>query len=1102
MVKIMIGRAGSGKTARIIEDIKERGGRGETGMLLIVPEQFSHDAERELCRVCGDGVSLYAEVLSFSRLANRVLSETGGCGVKPLDPGGRLLIMNTAMARVETELKTFGSVRSRAELLTGLIRAWDEFSAAGKTPKDIEAASESVEEAGLSDKLHDMALIFGAYNSLIPENMCDPFTRLEMTAENLESSRMFGSAVYFDGFTDFTYQQMLIVRKLMKMGADMTFALTMDTVYTREEIFRIPRDTLSKLVRYAKEAGAAAEIAVADGTRPVKPELRHLEKNLLRRETEKYGDECRAVELFKARGLWEECELAASKAVELVRDKKLRWRDICVVSRDFGGCSSMLESAFSKYGVPVMNTDKSDILAKPVIALITSAIDIVAGGWAYEDVFRYLKTELTGLDRDDRDILENYVLKWNIRGGKAWLRDEPWKFHPRGYNYEYTDSDRELLDRLNGIRIKVAEPFGAFEKSLRGEHTAAGKARALYAFLTDADVPAKLEEKVKRFREKGEVQLAGEYLQLWEIIVRAIEQFADVLGDTELDIYEFRRLFALLLSQYQVGTIPMALDRVMTGDMSKLRRRDVKCLMVIGATDEAMPKMEGQRGLLSDFERDEMKSHGLELNDDSEQSLFREYNLIYTSLTLPSEHLIMSYSGVSRPSFVLLEIGNIFGIDIADVDEKIKENALLPCLELAVGGDAEAREYLSLDSSVKERLDSAAAAAAGKRGQLSPRTAGELYSRNMNLSASRVDKFHSCRFMYFMEYGLRAKPRQEAKFDAPAVGTFMHYILENVARDAEDAGGFGKISREDCIRLTKKYVRKYADEMLGGLKEKSARFIYLFRRLSAAVERIVADMAEELAVSDFSPVDFELSFGPGGDIGGVQVTDGDMTVNVNGKVDRVDGWVHDGRLYLRVVDYKTGKKSFSLSDVWYGMGMQMLMYLSALERSGKERYGKEIVPAGVLYAPAADVTVPATLGMDEKEIEKERAKKLVRNGLLLDDPEMLKAMEKDKTPKYLPIKLTKEGNPAGDSLCTAEQFGSLVKHIDGVLIEMAKELRRGSINADPYLKNQQDNACVYCRYFEACHFDESRGDRMRYIKKLKSSEVWDKLREKRGQKNG
>ncbi|MBE6948437.1 MAG: ATP-dependent nuclease subunit B [Ruminococcaceae bacterium] len=1094
MVKLIIGRAGSGKTSAIINEIHDKGLSGDSGMILIVPEQFSHDTERELSRICGAGANLYSEVLSFSRLSNRVLSETGGFGIKPMDQGGRLLLMSVAVNSVRHLLKTYRSTKARSELLNGLLMAWDEFSAAGLKPVDIQRISEQVSDNGLSEKLWDMSMIFEAYLALMPKNMCDPFVRLELMAENLDRCTIFKNTVYIDGFTDFTYQQLQVIKSLMKTGTDVTFALTCDSVYTREEVFRLSRDTLTKLVRFAKESGHEIEITVLEQNRQMQSELRHLERNILCSDTEVFDGECEAIELYKAASLWEECELAASRVIGLVRDEKLRWRDIGVVVRDFQNYSSVLESVFSKYGVPVMNTGKSDILAKPVMTLITSALDIAAGGWEYDAVFRYLKTELTDIDREARDALENYVLKWNIRGGRMWMRNEPWTFHPRGFNYEFTEADTQLLDMLNEQRCRIAEPFKSFEKELKESSSASGKAKALYGFLVAADVPQILENKVRRLREKGEVQLAGEYLQLWDIIVTALEQFADVLGDMELTVFEFRRLFTLLLSQYQVGTIPMSLDRVSLGDMSKMRRRGLKCLIVLGATDDALPKLGGQRGLLSDVERDEISSGGMMLNDNSDTGLLREYNLIYSSLTLPSEKLIMSYPGGSRPSFILTEIENLFGIECGTVDETIKENAPQPCFELAVTGRKSAREYFSDNDEWSEKLESVTKAAETPRGKLSKEAAERLYSKQINLSASRVDKFHSCRFMYFMEYGLRAKPRQEAKFDAPAAGTFMHYILENVAKEAEKKGGFGKLTRVECSTLTKQYVSRYVDEQLGGFTDKSARFVYLFNRLAKTVEHIVADMASELSVSDFRPLDFELSFASDGDINRVQVTDGDITVNVNGKVDRVDGWVHDDKLYLRVVDYKTGKKSFNLSDVWYGMGLQMLIYLFALERHGTKRYGKEIIPAGVLYAPASDIMIQAPLGTDIEEIEKERAKKLVRKGLILSDPDVLNAMEHEKKPKYLPVKINKSGEVVGDSLCSAEQLGSLAKHIDGILLQMAKEMGDGSINADPYYRGPQDNACTYCRFYEACHFDESTGDKKRYIQKLKTSEVWERLR--------
>lgn len=1099
MVKIIIGRAGSGKTSAVINEIHEKGLNGETGMLLIVPEQFSHDAERELSSVCGAEASLYSEVLSFSRLSSRVLSETGGYGIKPMDQGSRLLLMSIAVSSVSHLLRAYKNSKARTELLNGLLIAWDEFSAAGFKTGDIQKVSEAVSDKGLADKLWDMSVIFEAYLALMPENMCDPYMRLELMSENLEKASVFNNTIYFDGFSDFTYQQLQIIKNLMKLGRDLTFALTCDTIYTKNEMFRIVRDTAARLIRFAGESSQKAEITVMQQGRPVRPELRHLEQNLLSSNPEVFNGECSAVELYKAGSTWEECELAASSVIQLVRDHKLRWHDIGVAARNFQDYASILESVFAKYGIPVMNTGKSDILSRSVMSLITASLDVVAGGWEYDAVFRYLKTELTGIERKARDILENYVLKWNIRGEKMWLRDEPWTFHPRGYNYELTEKDQIMLDSINEYRKKTAKPFKSFEEELKKGNTARDRAKALYSFLVAANIPQILENKVQELRAAGKLQLAGEYIQLWDIIVTALEQFAEILGDMEISVHEFRRLFTLLLSQYQVGTIPMSLDRVTIGDMSKMRRRGMKCLIVLGASDGVLPKISGQRGLLSDVERDEIGLSGIRLNDNSETGLLREYNLIYSSLTLPSEKLIMSYSGSSGPSFILTEISEMFGVKCIPVNENIKKNALLPCFELAVSGNETAKRYFINNTDWADRVVEVTRAAEIPRGQLSPLMAERLYSRQINISASRVDKFYSCRFMYFMEYGLKAKPRQEAKFDAPVAGTFMHYILENTAREAESKGGFGKLDEKECRELTKRYVTRYVEEQLGGLNDKSARFIYLFRRLAVTAERIVCDMVAELSVSDFKPLDFELSFASDGDLSRVQVTDGDITVNLNGKVDRVDGWIHNNKLYLRVVDYKTGKKSFNLSDIWYGLGLQMLIYLFALERHGANRYGREIVPAGVLYAPAADVMIQAPLGADRSEIEKERAKKLIRKGLLLDDPQVIEAMEHYDKPRYLPVKVNKAGEVTGESLCSAEQLGNLAHHIDSILLQMGREMGGGSINADPYYRGPQDNACTYCRFYEACHFDENNGDRKRYIEKLKTAEVWEKINRENGE---
>ena len=400
--------------------------------------------------------------------------------------------------------------------------------------------------------------------------------------------------------------------------------------------------------------------------------------------------------------------------------------------------------------------------------------------------------------------------------------------------------------------------------------------------------------------------------------------------------------------------------------------------------------------------------------------------------------------------------------------------------------------YLHLLPDRFQRLEEAAALS---RGRLSPRAVEALYGPRLRLSASRIDRFASCRYSYFCQYGLRAKPYEPAGFKPPEIGTFMHYVLEHTAREAKERGGFAAITDEELHAMTDRFVADYVHEELNDFREKSKRFVHLFKRLCLDVHQVVLDMAQELRRSDFVPLDFELDFSKADELRPVELGEGEGAMTLTGIADRVDGWLHEGKLYLRVVDYKTGKKAVSLSDVWYGMGLQMLLYLFALQADGQERYGAEIVPAGVMYVPARSALLSLTRD-DEAEIGKKRGDALRRSGLALDDPALLEAWEKGEDKRYIPVKF-KNGVVSSDNVASLERLGLLSRHIRGSLSEMARELRRGSIEADPFYRSQQENACLTCDYFDACHFSEGEnGEQSRFMPKIPEKRVWDKMRQR------
>ena len=1111
MFKLMLGRAGSGKTTAVLNRLCEAG--ADRPQVLLVPEQMSHETERALCAAGGPRINLRAEVLSFSRLANRVFQTAGGLGEEELDAGGRLLLMYRAVQGVSAGLKVYARPSRRPAFLTSLLATSDELKSCRVPPETLVRAGE--EAAGPEgDKLRDLGLIFGEYDALTARTALDPRDRLTRAADRLRGSSWGeGTDFWLDGFTDFTPQQLELLRLLMARCRSMTVTLTCDHLEEDEgSVFSPARRTGRSLLRLAREEGISCEVEhlVTKPAGKAEP-LIHLERALFA-EKESPPVPCGGtVELFQASAPRSEVEWAAGRILRLVREEGYRFRDIGVAARNYGAYRDLVESVFGRYGVPVFSSAMTDILEKPVLALVTAALEATAGGYRYDDVFRYLKTGLTGLPREDVDLLENYVLKWDIRGSR-WTQSKDWTWHPKGYGMQWTDEDRALLARVDTARRQVAAPLEGLRKNQ--DKTGRGQAVSLYTFLEEIGLPARLEERVELLLRRGRPALSEEYRQLWDILCGGLEQCARLLGDAPMELEEFALLFRLVLSQYDVGTIPVSLDRVTAGETTRQTGHRVKALFILGADDSSLPQVGAAPGLLSDDDRALLAGYGLELGQSQRELLCREMTTIYEICARPSERLAVSWpvqgpgGEERRPSFLVGRLRLLFD-DLKPVREEelrgsFRLEAPLPALEQA-GRDKSARKALEGIPGFEDQVARLDRAAAWERGRLSRQAVDRLYGRRVAMSASRMDKYKSCHFSYFMRYGLAAEPRKPAGFTAPEYGTFVHYVLEHVLRDEmfsqtvlpgmadEDA------RKRKLRRLTKQAVDRYVAEELGGLEGQSPRFQYLFRRLLRSVQAVVDNVAEELLSSQFKPVSFELGFGEGKDLPPVELTYHGVTISVTGFVDRVDGWVDGGRLHLRVVDYKTGRKSFDLTEVWNGLGLQMLLYLFTLEEKGQALYGLPVEGDGVLYLPAREAVIRGSRSMSDEELRKKVDRELVRSGLVVDDRRVLDAMEArgESGYRFLPLRVSKStGAITGEALASAQRLGRLGKHVRRVLEDICEELAGGSIAADPFWRGPEKNACRFCDYAAACHFEPGRGgDCKRWLPHVSAEEFWEQIEE-------
>ena len=1012
MLKMLLGRAGTGKTYAMLTAM----GAANRPQVLIVPEQHSHDMERQLCTIGGNAVSLHAEVLSFTRLANRVFSAHGGLAAPTLDQGGRLLLLYTALKSVADQLKVYQRPSRKPAFLSSLLATVDELKSCCISPEQLwEAGSDT--GGGEGDKLTDLSLIFGAYEALTAQRWADPRDKLTRLAEQLTRTKWAaGKDFYVDAFTDFTPQERQMLSALLDKGASVTVALTCDQLEEDEGgtgIFSPARRTARQLLRLAKDRGVPAQVEVLTGDKTGRTAaLAHVEGQLFAPRPAPLEEGGEEITLFTANTPYSEVEWTAAEILRLVREEGYRFRDIAVCARSMEGYGPTIETVFARYGVPVFLSRMSDILEKPILTFITAALDTVSGGYRYDDLFRCLKTGLTDLSQEDVDLLENYALTWGLEGS-AWTGKKDWTNHPKGYGRKFTEEDTALLARLNGLRRQVTAPLEELRK--QPDKTGKGQAMALYRLLEAMGVPERLAQRTQELQERDQAALAEEYAQLWDILCGGLEQCAQILGDTPMELEEFSRLFSLVLSQYDVGSIPVSLDRVNAGEMPRLAHKGYRAVFLLGADDGAIPAVSPSPGLLSDDDRSLLASYGLEPAPRTGDKLYREMTIVYETCALPRERFYVSWSAAGaqgeehRPAFLVSRLKALLPklrrVEEGRLDGSFRLAAPRPALELA-GRFPQAAAALTALPEYAPLVERMTSAACRERGRLSRPAVDVLYGRRVPMSASRMDKYKACHFSYFMQYGLKAEPRRAAGFQAPEYGTFIHFVLEHVLKACQERGGVKEVSPEELRAITDQVVEQYVQEELGGLEAESPRFQYLFRRLRKSVYAVVDNVSQELRASQFQPISFELGFGSGKDLPPVELNVDGITVSISGFVDRVDGWVHDGRLYLRIVDYKTGRKSFDLTDIWHGMGLQMLLYLFTLEREGKDLYNQDVTGAGVLYLPARDAVVAGSRVMSDEARQKKVDTELRRKGVVLDDPAVVAAMEdpEEGPIRFLPIR--------------------------------------------------------------------------------------------------
>ncbi len=1074
MLTLLLGRDWTANREEILRQIAEDVKNERPGRILVVSELISHDTERRLSQAAGDTASRFAQVLSFTRFARRVCDIVGN--VECLDNGGRLVAMASAARQLHSRLKAYAAVETKPEFLTELIDAVDEFKRCCISPEDLKAASQR-SEGSLAQKLEELSLLLESYDSLCSRGKRDPRDQMTWVLEQLEELDFASRHVFYvDGFPDFTRQNLAVLEHLIKNSPQVTVSLNCDKPDSHAMAFEKAGQTAKELLQIARRAGVEVQVQYIE--EPDIP-LKAVRGALFQGRTEFDPMLSACLQLVQATSIHQECQVAAKRILELIHGG-CRYRDISLVCTDMAAYKPILHLVFGKCGIPVYLSGTEDILQSGVVSTVIAALDAVLSGFEQRQVLRYLRSSLSPLDADTCDLVENYAYIWRI-DRKGWTQE--WTFHPQGLSGQWEENSRIALARLNEARLLAIEPLVRLAERLRKAENLKEQVLACYAFWEQTRFADRIGMLADAMDAQGDNRSAQILNQLWEILVGAMEQLYDTLGETVWDADTFTKLLKLLLSQYDVGTIPPVLDSVEVGPVTAMRCQARKHLILLGANEGSLPGYGGATGLLNDQERVALRNLGLPLTGGALEGLQAEFAEIYGVFCGARESILVTCS--SQPSFVFRRLEKLVGgagapsLQAADIiTEKASAGAYLARWQAR-----QAAESLGVTESYLDAFYRKAYCL----GSVGPENVTALYGKQLQLSASQVDKQAVCRLAYFLQYGLRAKERKEAAVDPAEYGTFVHAVLEATAREVMDLGGFQAVDLEKTMSIANAYAEEYTREHFAQLE--SQRLQYLFARNIKELQMVVQELWRELHHAEYTPRAFELSFGSQGEMPPIAIEGGAMSAVLRGFVDRVDTWQKGGSTYLRVVDYKTGKKDFDYCDVYNGVGLQMLLYLFTLEDMGHD-LGSVRVPGGVQYFPARVPYMAAESNLCAEEAEKERLKLMKRQGLLLADEDSLKAMDPSEAMDTLACTRKKDGSLSGD-LADRSQLGMLKKYLMQFLGKMVDDIASGNVAANPYSRGSSYSACTFCPYGAVCHKDSVQ--QRRNYKTMSAQRFWEEI---------
>lgn len=1112
-LRFVLGRAGSGKSEYIIAQAIDREQQGKNAVI-IVPEQYSHEREMQILSRTGYICeSLY--VTSFNRLAHKVISESGKVH-RRLDASVRAMLMSRVLLKLRSKLEYFKNAATQTGYIQLFLDAVSEFKKGNVTPEDLSNASKEATESVFRARLGDISMVYAEYNKLLSEEMWNSDDDISLLAKLCaESDYIKKSIIYIDEFYRFTQNEILCIEAMMSAGAEIVVSLCMPE-NSKEGVFSTVAETRDKLTHSAHNVGAEIlQAVVFEEAKRFKTEELLVLENAMSGKNIVFAEAAENISVAAVKNRYDEVSYIATKIRKLVQCG-MKYEDIAVIAGDYEGYKDVLSGTFGLYDIPVFVDTRKKFLDHPIVIYLFSVFDLLSG-ITTDRVSAYMKSGFVDISHKEASRLENYAFASAINYSD-WLDDE--RFLKKSASIFATEEEAGEEGRINlEIKNKMLLPIVSLKEKILASQNVANRVAALFEFFELTNLEEKIINIADNFAKEGKINLADEYAEVYNVVRETLESLENCMGDENAGIATLREIITAGFSQRSLGIIPKVCDSVSFGDINRSVIKNPRALFLIGVNEGCFPALPAAGRLLSDEERQYLMDKGIAVAPDSKKLIEAMEFGMYESVNTATEQLFISYpidndgtslrpasfTGKIKRTFTSLNVQYFLAEDELPAEMCVASKASAYTYVLTHIADLEKNTLaqklsaeLSKDDEYKAKIERAKRFSKyeNSAGKLSKEAISALYGNSLYGSVSRFERFASCPFSFFVEYGLRARERKILKVEAPDVGSLLHEVVELFSKEIKKRGlSFKTVTKAQQAEICNEIIENMFSLMMIKKVFSQGRIDALKKRLKSLVAKSVWAICEHVARGEFEPAAFELSFEPNGDMEPVTVTlPTGEEITMIGRIDRVDTYSHEGKLYVKIIDYKSGSKAYSLADIFNMTTLQLSVYMIAATENGKKILGSEKTEFGGMFYFKLDDPLEDSL---PDEIDEEKSLKAFKmSGLVADNDSVISAMDKNASgwSAVIPVYIKADGTASKNQskLANTEQYEKLKAHVKDAISKIGKEILSGNIEIHP-VRDGDISPCSYCRYRSVCGFDMNE-HKCRYVRKFSSDEeIWNEM---------